>query len=46
MVASLVPTAAVGKEHSCTTTTTTGTVIVGTVGDCPNTTAEVGAAIL
>jgi hypothetical protein len=43
MVASQVPAVAVGREHSCTATEI---ATIGTTGDCPRTTVDVGAAAL
>jgi hypothetical protein len=42
-----VPTMVVGKEHGCAVAAAMAeTAIVGSAGDCPNTTVEVSAAIL
>jgi hypothetical protein len=45
MVASLVPTMTMGKEHGCTAAVA-GTTTVGIACDCPNTAIEVGATVL
>jgi hypothetical protein len=45
VLASLVPTVAVGKENGCTTVAA-GIVSVGTMGDCPSTAVEVNATAL
>jgi hypothetical protein len=47
VVASLVPTATMGREHGCTTAAAmAGTTTVGIVGDCPNNDVEDDTAIL
>jgi hypothetical protein len=47
VVALLVPTAAVGKEHSCTAAAVVaGTIMAGIACDCPNTSLEVSAVAL
>jgi hypothetical protein len=45
VLASLVPTVAVGKENGCTAVAAR-TVTVGTMDDCPSTAVEVDATAL